>query len=241
MKKILLLGSLVVPLFIASCAKEDDPKVLLGSSEPDGYFQCDGRNYGYKVYGNQTWMTDNVAYLPYVVPSSTLSDSIPYYYVYGYEGTNPLAAKATENYQKYGVLYNWPAAKKNACPPGWHLPTDEEWKTLEIFLGMSASDADSMIARNSGSVGYKMKSTWGWTWDYNGDNSSGFNVLPAGGVHIGGFFAWQYDFAQFWSFTKYGYNPDLIWVREINWIDKGVNRVRSDRRIGRSVRCVKDL
>ncbi|MCD4710289.1 MAG: fibrobacter succinogenes major paralogous domain-containing protein [Bacteroidales bacterium] len=22
---------------------------------------------------------------------------------------------------------------KDACPEGWHLPTDEEWKELEFF------------------------------------------------------------------------------------------------------------
>jgi uncharacterized protein (TIGR02145 family) len=241
MKTLLLLISTVGLLVLSSC-KKDNPDGPLAASEPDGYFPCDGRNYGYKVYGTQTWMTDNVAYLPFVVPSSTLSDSIPYYYVYGYEGTNPLAAKATANFQKYGVLYNWAAANKNACPPGWHLPTDGEWKTLELFLGMSETEIDSIYIRRTGSVGFKMKSTSGWKWEYrNGDNSSGFNVLPAGGVHIGGYFCWQGDFAMFWTFSKYGYNPDLIWSRELNYLDDGVTRGYSDRRIGMSVRCVKNL
>jgi len=30
----------------------------------------------------------------------------------------------------YGRLYSWEAAKKNACPAGWHLPSEDEWLKL---------------------------------------------------------------------------------------------------------------
>jgi uncharacterized protein (TIGR02145 family) len=49
-------------------------------------------------------------------------------------------------------LYNWPAAIA-ACPAGWHLPTDEEWKILEKNQGMTNSDGDATEWRNSGTVG----------------------------------------------------------------------------------------
>ena len=40
---------------------------------------------------------------------------------------------------KYGGLYQWnemmqyttQQGAQGICPPGWHLPTDEEWKVLE--------------------------------------------------------------------------------------------------------------
>ena len=35
------------------------------------------------------------------------SATAPYYYVYGYEGTDVADAQATANYDTYGVLYNW--------------------------------------------------------------------------------------------------------------------------------------
>ena len=38
-----------------------------------------------------------------------------------------------KNREKYGRLYTWEASKK-ACPPGWRLPTDEEWKKLANSL-----------------------------------------------------------------------------------------------------------
>ena len=34
----------------------------------------------------------------------------------------------------YGRLYTWDAAQK-ACPPGWHLPSDEEWTQLANTIG----------------------------------------------------------------------------------------------------------
>ena len=39
-----------------------------------------------------------------------------------------------ENCGEYGRLYSWEAAK-NACPSGWHLPTETEWFDLIEALG----------------------------------------------------------------------------------------------------------
>jgi uncharacterized protein (TIGR02145 family) len=91
-------------------------------------------------------MAENLKYLPSVVGPGTGSNSEAYCYVYGYDGTSISAAKATENYATYGVLYNWTAAMNGAessdanpsgvqgiCPDGWHLPSDAEWKQLRCI------------------------------------------------------------------------------------------------------------
>lgn len=72
----------------------------------------DGSGVHYPVIkiGDQKWMAKNLAYLPSVSHPDTNSDTEKLYYVYGYEGTDVMEAKATENYGTYGVLYNWPAA-----------------------------------------------------------------------------------------------------------------------------------
>ena len=41
----------------------------------------------------------------------------------------------------YGALYNWFAVNTgNLCPTGWHVPSDAEFSTLELYLGMSPAD-----------------------------------------------------------------------------------------------------
>ena len=42
-------------------------------------------------------------------------------------------AKA-ENLEVYGYLSNWEVAQK-ACPAGWRLPNEDDWKALKGFLG----------------------------------------------------------------------------------------------------------
>lgn len=91
----------------------------------------DGQTYRWIEIEGQIWMMENLRYLPSVGSLPRVSRTRPQYNVYGYRGTSVSEAKATDNYKIYGVLYNWPAAMKgdgmrDACPPGWHLPTDEE-------------------------------------------------------------------------------------------------------------------
>jgi uncharacterized protein (TIGR02145 family) len=33
------------------------------------------------------------------------------------------------------------------CPPGWHLPTDDDWKILESYLGMEPSEINNFGRR----------------------------------------------------------------------------------------------
>ena len=55
-------------------------------------------------------MAENLRYLPRVAGSGMGLETTPYIYVYGYNGNSVEEAKATANYQTYGVLYNWLAA-----------------------------------------------------------------------------------------------------------------------------------
>lgn len=93
----------------------------------------DDHIYQFVQIGEQTWMAENLAYLPQVDASSVGSNVGIYYYVFLYEGSSVPVARQTESYSSYGVLYNWNAAM-TACPTGWHLPEDMEWKELELFL-----------------------------------------------------------------------------------------------------------
>jgi len=117
-------------VFASSCEEDDSDNNKTGTfTDPR-----DSNIYKTVTIDTQVWLAENLKYLPSVVHPETGSRITPYYYVYNYEGTNVVDAKATANYSTYGVLYNWEAAKA-ACPAGWHLPSKDEWTELTIYSG----------------------------------------------------------------------------------------------------------
>ena len=198
----------------------------------------DNHEYKWVKIGQQIWMAENLAYLPSVNHPSMVSVEIPFLYVYSYSGIDPNEAKTRENYLLFGTLYNW-AAAMTACPRDWHLPSDEEWKELELRLGMTLAEIGNYTEkywRNTGEVGKKLKSD---NLEFNGDNSSGFNALPAGGVSNENNF-WNINmYVFFWS-SSVGDSEVKGINRYLNNKGDGVGRLKYSRRYGFSVRCIKD-
>jgi uncharacterized protein (TIGR02145 family) len=132
-----------------------------------------------------------------------------------------------ENGDDYGKLYNWYAVNdsRGLCPTGWHVPSDEEWTTLENDLGSSA--------------GGKLKSTAGWRSPNAGaTNSSGFNALPGGYRNYDGGFASVGFSGIWWSSSEAG--SGNAWCRNLNCSYANVVRFNFGRRNGFSVRCARD-
>ena len=198
----------------------------------------DDREYKWVKIGEQVWMAENLAYLPSVAdPMTKFSNTSPVYYVFGYYGKRVKDAKATGNYNTYGTFFNWIAAK-TACPSGWHLPTDAEWKILERNLGMSQSEAAIHGWRYSGSVGKALKYTSGWYENGNGDNISGFTAIPAGMVWPAVGSSYLEVNAFFWSSSENG--ERIAWYRHLTNSLDGICRDYNNTFYGYSVRCIKD-
>ncbi len=210
----------------------------------------DGNNYSTVSIGTQCWMAENLAYLPDVSPPSVYAEGLPYYYVYGYYGTDAAASKLTANYTTYGVLYNWSAAMngsassstnpsgvRGVCPEGWHLPSDAEWKQLEIFLGLSSADAE--IANWRGIHAPQLKTIDGW-YSNNGTNTSGFSALPGGSFNKTDPFDGYIDRDGYWWSSTENISTS-IWLRDINCYNNSVYRgAWPNKDYGFSVRCIKD-
>jgi uncharacterized protein (TIGR02145 family) len=208
-----------------------DEKQFRTTGAGDGNsFEYDGRIYNCKTIGTQTWMTENLAYLPTVSPSTAGSDADPFYYVFGYQGTSVGAAKATAKYADYGVLYNWPAAM-TACPEGWHLPTEADWTRLTTYLG-----GDDL-------AGGKMKETGTTYWqspNTGATNESGFTGI-AGGYRSNNdnLFDGLGYYGLFWTSTTP--NSSFGWYWVLSYDSGGViPRWAMYRSSGVSVRCLKD-
>ena len=196
----------------------------------------EGYEYSTVQIGDQCWFSENCRYLPEVSPSSTVNATTPYYYVYDFEDTNVEVAKATENYETYGVLYNWPAVMtEGICPTGWHMPSDEEWQTLEISLGMSESIAMELGFRGT-DEGAQMKSISGWFNNGNGTNTSGFNSKPGGLLPGIGFYGLELH--GFWWTSTVTENNYL--ARQLVFGDDTISRQYEEPIVGFSARCVKD-
>ncbi len=226
---LLIIGALL--FFASSCKKEEDNH---DSSENGEGFTCgedftdirDGSVYATVQIGNRCWMAENLRYLPEVVGSGTSSQIEPHYYVYGYEGADVAAAKDDSKYNTYGVLYNW-SATQTACPDGWHVPSDDEWKQMTDFLG------GAMLA------GSKLKETGTTHWNSpNSDatNETGFTALPGGLRYISNAFVDIGNYGYWWSATEN--NTNSAWIRIMYYDIPHVFKDYQNKASGLSVRCV---
>ena len=201
----------------------------------------DGKTYKIVQIGTQTWMAEN---LNYETEGSKCfgegGQSIVYERDEKGRYKNNILEKITlpenevqANCAKYGRLYNWNTAAKGICPSGWHLPTNEEWETLENFVG------GKKIA------GEKLKAMSGWNRNGNGTDNYGFSALPAGGSdttsttettstnysNIG-------DFSLWWSASE-GINDSVYYYVMIDEIDAATLFQHKKDALS-SVRCLKD-
>jgi len=185
----------------------------------------DGNHYNAVKIGDQIWMAENLKYLPSVNGSGQSSEA-PYYYVYNYTSDNLDEAKARDEYKTYGVLYNWTAAQ-DACPTGWHLPSDAEWTQLEEYLGENA--------------GGKLKEAGYDHWqspNAGANNESGFTALPGGNRGNYGYFDLIGNDGNWWSATES--STDYAWYRLLIYDISSVLRNYYGKELGFSVRCVRD-
>jgi uncharacterized protein (TIGR02145 family) len=137
-----------------------------------------------------------------------------------------------DNGDRYGKLYNWYAVNdpRGLAPEGWKIPSEEDWSRLTDFLG-----GESV-------AGKKMKSTDFWADNDgesgNGTNESGFSGLPGGARNVSGTFGKIGEYGVWWSSTEY--SAGSAWYRVLNYDNGDVNRDNSRKRVGSSVRCLRD-
>jgi uncharacterized protein (TIGR02145 family) len=134
-----------------------------------------------------------------------------------------------------------PSGVQGVCPDGWHIPSDSEWKVLEMFLGMSQVEADKNDWRGT-DQGIQLKETGFSHWDRalsGGSNSSGFTAIPGGFRDNKGAFYSVGQYATFWTSTGQS-GTDRAWYRSIFFDNEKVYRQYNYMNQGFSVRCVQD-
>jgi len=197
-------------------------------------------DYDFNIYstvqiGTQTWLRENLRAIHWQNGTEMQSyNGIKYY-------------KIGSKSNIYGYYYSYNAAIRgdqgmNPCPCGYHVPSDEDVKTLERYLGMSEADINSTVygvfRGVQENVGKILKSTSGWT-DYNGNSGNGtdiygFNMLPAGRI-FGDAELYIGVRTALWTTTGLGARFIYYFSNESNGIGKayGIDEFFS-------IRCVKD-
>jgi uncharacterized protein (TIGR02145 family) len=116
----------------------------------------DGKPYkAVKMPDGKTWMAENLNYTSENITGKCYDNEESYC-------------------DRYGRLYNWDEANNsNSCPPGWKLPSENDWNNLIIVA--------------SPRPGTKLKSKDGWLAgggyeldDINGTDDFKFSALPGG-------------------------------------------------------------
>jgi uncharacterized protein (TIGR02145 family) len=152
---------------------------------------------------------------------------------------------------KYGGLYQWDEmmqyttqqGARGICPPGWHLPTDEEWKVLEGSVdsqyGIGDPEWDLYGDYRGYDAGTNMKAASGWYDGGNGTDLFDFSAIPGGTRFYDGNFQDIETYGGWWPSTEYG--AEFAWYRYL-WYDSqgmGLNTV-GYKKLGFSVRCLRD-
>jgi len=149
----------------------------------------------------------------------------------------------------YGGLYQWremmqyttQPGTQGICPPGWHLPTDEEWKVLEgavdsyYGIGVNIWDDGQYRGYNAGT---NLKTTSGWNYGGNGTDLFGFSGLPGGYRINTGAFYYNGNNSYWWTSTEYDY--EYAWRRYLNYSNPEIGRSSYWKVHGFSVRCLRD-
>jgi uncharacterized protein (TIGR02145 family) len=259
MKKIqsnCLLLLICMAMFFNACKKDNEETNDPPLPEPKPTFtdSRDGQIYVIIEIGNQTWMAENLRAIKF--PDNTLipeveGDTAWYEMSYLNKAYCWHENDSDANALLYGALYNWAAAMdgdtgsstnpsgiQGICPKGWHLPSDSEWKQLEMNLGMSQADADNIGFRGNNEGG-KMKESGTTHWkapNTAATNESGFTALPAGSRNEYGSFDPLGFNVFYWSTTR---DNNAAWVRGLNNNYAGIYRYGGSKS-GCSVRCVKN-
>lgn len=185
--------------------------------------------------GTQTWMKYNLNSGSFVTSGTNISYSDTVLNKYCYNNDPNLCATYGGLYLRKEMLsssFNYNG--NNICPIGFAIPTDNQWKTLESFLGMDSYEVGLTGWRSTGSVGADLRSSiFGFLAPLGGYVSGGTFYSTESGVAVG----------RYW--TKTSYDPTgYYFMRKLRSGNNGVYRGTDENLFSGvedaySIRCIK--
>ena len=219
----------------------------------------DGNNYSTVKIGDQVWMAENLKTTKYNTgdPINSVTDNTAWIGLHTGAYCNYDNDVTTSN--KYGKLYNWyTMTTGNLNPIGWHVPSIDEWTTLENYLIANGYNYDGSTTSNLIAKSLASNKDWNTNLsvgaignDLTKNNSSGFTALP-GGIRNdnNGYFQDIGECASWWGSSEYESGHYAAWFKGIYFSDNNSNhngayssdcsRLFNYMQGGLSIRCVKD-
>ncbi len=217
-----------IPLGIHMLEKRETEDLELDEKFTCGSVFLDERdNEGYITVkiGNQCWMGENLRYTGNgcLYDENIFSSCFTHTTLWGTE-----------------VLYQWRAlmdgsteeGSQGICPNDWYIPTDDDFKELEIYLGMTEEQVNSNNLGGRGTnQGKQLKDNINW----DGTNTSGFKALPTGARSPNNSLYSLGSAGFWWSSTR---DHNNIWVRSLDSNNKKISRSYIARDFAFSARCI---
>jgi uncharacterized protein (TIGR02145 family) len=213
------------------CTK-DEPSI----ENPETVTDIDGNVYKTVKIGTQIWMVENLKATRY-------NDGTPIPLITDIVGWKNALSPAycwydnnISNKEPYGALYNWYAVNTGKlCPTGWHVPTIDEWGTLEQFLGEENAPGGQL--KEAGTSHWKSPNT-------GATNSTGFYGLPGGQRNPvspdNGIFNLMGESGYFWSSSAATHNSSDGLHRALLHTSSNIGSGSNVKGNGYSVRCLKN-
>lgn len=194
----------------------------------------EGNTYRTIKIGKQVWFAENLRSTKFQDGSKIKTAFIP--------------DDEDKNLLKYGRLYDWHdvSDKRNICPVGWRVATDEDWKELEKTIGMPEEDLNKKGWRGNNNIAITLKEAQPDTlfskFEQSQVNKHKFFVRPAGIKWKHWYFV-QGMYTEFW--TNSDATEDKAYNRTFahacwNWHKGEIYRSALSKKYMFSVRCIKE-
>ncbi len=236
----ILIGIMMFVLAVSLCVSSNANGRTFKARVNNSLFTCgrdqvkdaDGNLYDTVRIASQCWMAENLNVGQRITGGQDQTDN-SVIEKYCYENLR-------SNCKTDGGLYQWnelmqystTGGAQGICPTGWHIPTDWEWKVMEMNLGMSQTEADKEEIVRGTDEGDQLQLV----------GEPGFQALLSGWHDVSAnTFNDKGEGADWWTSTRHPSDPYDPYYRGVGGeAEEGVARVRTGPENAASVRCVRD-
>jgi uncharacterized protein (TIGR02145 family) len=228
---------IICSLLILGCNKDKkEPIEIVYGTGVDN----NGKTFTSVKIGEQWWMAENLA-------SDRFQNGDSLNYVSLENATTTWNAQTQSaftfhNDSLFGYLYNFKTIEdaRNIAPKGWRVPTDEDWKQLEKYIGMHTEAANAFGWRGveeANLLTTKYSKGWPEFSPLYGKDSYGFNAKPGGCITLLNTMNSGANTAFWWTSSN---ENNEGYYRYIDYQQTRILRSTTSKLYGMSIRCIKE-